>query len=357
MIRFLKILLTGAALLIVLATLLSALRFEQWWVRIFDYPRMQIAAIGLLVLVLLVALWKKQNGWERAVTGLLALSVVYQGYRMFPYTPLAPKQVLESGEHSPDSTFSLLVANVLMGNRQADALLEIIRTYDPDLFLALEPNDWWERQLRPLEAEYPYTLKRPMDNTYGMLLYSRLELVNPEIKTLVEDSIPSVHARVRLPSGQLVQFHGLHPDPPNPKYAKEMTERDAELLLVGQEVQQAGRPAIVAGDLNDVAWSHTTSLFQEISGLLDPRIGRGTYNTYNANIPFLRWPLDHVFHSEHFKLVRLERGPRFGSDHFPIFVELVTDPQAEWQQEEPDAEPEDLEQAREKIEEARRKKE
>ncbi len=86
----------------------------------------------------------------------------------------------------------------------------------------------------------------------------------------------------------------MHPEPPLPK--KDADERDAELLLVAREVKQRGNPALVAGDLNDVAWSHTTRLFQRLSGLLDPRVGRGIYATFHTGHWIVRWPLDHLFH-------------------------------------------------------------
>ena len=108
---------------------------------------------------------------------------------------------------------------------------------------------------------------------------------------------------------------------------------------------------IVAGDLNDVAWSSTTSLFQKISGLLDPRIGRGLYATFNADWPLLKWPLDHLFASEEWTLGDFRRLDDIGSDHFPILVELCHQPEAAASQEGERPEPEDLEEAREHIEE------
>ncbi len=74
------------------------------------------------------------------------------------------------------------------------------------------------------------------------------------------------------------------------------------------------------------------------------------YNTYNARNPILRWPLDHVFHSDHFKLVRMEKGPAWGSDHFPIFIELSLEPGAEADQEESDTNRAEEDKVDEKIE-------
>ncbi len=204
---------------------------------------------------------------------------------MFPYTGLMPKQVLATESRSDDANLKLLVANVMMENRESEAFLDIVRNYDPDVILTVETDKWWEEALRTLGDKYPYTLKNPLDNTYGMLLHSRLEMIDPEIRFILKDSIPSMHMQLVLPSGDRVFMHFIHPDPPNPKYATETTERDAELLIVGREAEKHDKPTIVAGDFNDVAWSRTSNLFQKASGLLDPRIGRGMFNTFNANNP------------------------------------------------------------------------
>jgi len=45
-------------------------------------------------------------------------------------------------------------------------------------------------------------------------------------------------------------------------------ERDKELLMVADLAKASKMPVIVIGNVNDVAWSYTTTLFFKMSGLL-----------------------------------------------------------------------------------------
>ncbi len=276
-----------------------------------------------------------------------------QGLEILPYTPLYPKQVKAAPDGDGEG-IKLLVANVLMDNRNWGRVVQLVSELDPDVVALVETDAGWRAGLSELTASYPYTVSVPQDNTYGILLYSRLPLRSTAVEFLFESDVPSIHTQVVLASGKSFDLHILHPRPPAPSEAEDTTERDAELLLVGKQVAQRGRPAIVAGDLNDVAWSATTKLFQKTSGLLDPRVGRGLFSTFHAEHWLLRWPLDHVFHSEHFHLAELRRLEPIGSDHFPIFVHLVLDPDAPARQEEPKADSAEKQRADEKIAEPTR---
>lgn len=98
------------------------------------------------------------------------------------------------------------------------------------------------------------------------------------------------------------------------------------LLKIGKLVAENALPSIVAGDFNDVSWSHTSRMFGQQGNLKNVRIGRGLYNTFDATSFLFRWPLDHYFVTEEFKLVELARLPEFGSDHYPIYARFVLEP-------------------------------
>lgn len=337
-------------LVILLPTIASITKFDQWWIRVYDFPRLQISFLILVVFLYSVFVYALDQVWHFVMLTFLALSFLYQSIKIFPYTFFAKKQVIKYNNDNLRSEVSILVSNVLMTNTNYDKLIRLVAMKDPDILLTLETDKQWEEELSVLEKDYPHTVKIPKDNLYGMHLYSKLELEDISIKHLITEEIPSIHGRVRLRSGELIKIHCLHPKPPSPTEDLNSTNRDAELLLVGKEVKDNEESTLVFGDLNDVAWSRTTRLFQSISGLLDPRIGRGFYNTYHTGYPVFRWPLDHVFHTTDFSLIDLKRLPSIGSDHFPIFIALNHEPRFEDLHEKPEtADAEEEEWADEKI--------
>lgn len=311
-----------------------------------------MAAVGLTLWLIMI----HEFDWPHVATPLLfGAALLYQGWLIYPYTFLHRVQVprhRRTSQHDEANTIKLLIANVFMENTHCPEVCDLTEQYKPDAVLILEGDEKWHKELHKIEKEYPYQKLIPLNNTYGMLFYSRLPMRTTKERYLIQDDIPSIYTQLQLPSGQWLHFYGVHPMPPSPTEHYRSTERDAELLLVGREARMQKGPVIVAGDLNDVAWSHTTRLFSRISGLLDPRIGRGLFSTFHAHYFFLRWPLDHVFVSHHFALNGIWRLPNCGSDHFPILVSLTYAPSPERVDDIPEPEQEDIEEMHEKITEA-----
>lgn len=336
----------------ILLTLLPLLRVDVWWIRVWDFPRLQIFILLSTVVIVGLVTAKAWHAPFLVFLSLIAICAAYQLYCILPYTPLYPVQVENARSGNSKRDIRIIASNVLLENENPSTLLELIGEIKPDIVLLAETDAKWLEKLEPLRKDYPYSIDHPLGNAFGIAFFSRLELIEPEIKFLVEDDVPSVHTKIKLRSGEVVQFYGLHPRPPVPTETNDSTERDAELVIVAKEIKKQKLPVIVAGDLNDAAWSRTTLLFQKISGTLDPRIGRGFYNSFHADYFFLRMPLDHFFHTSHFRLVDLRREKYVGSDHFPMFISLRLENSAEATQEEYKANSNDEKMAEEMIDEA-----
>jgi endonuclease/exonuclease/phosphatase (EEP) superfamily protein YafD len=318
--RWLGFLFLGLVALLVLLTALPIIETDKWWVRLWDYPRLQIAALLVLALVGLVVVGPRKGRVFGVLVGLGLASVVWQLIQVAPYIPGWPREVAATRNCPPGRSVTLLNANVLLTNRDFDALPKLIEQHDPDVVLLLEPGPEWARRLAPVAARFPYRIGQPLPNTYGLILLSKLPLERAQIRDLVQPHVPSVKTGLKLRSGEVVDLYGVHPEPPYP--ADDSGERDAELVVVGKEIRAAGRAAIVIGDLNDVAWSHTSRLFRKVAGMRDPRVGRGPYPTFPAGMPLFAWPLDHIFVTPHFKLVSIDRLADIGSDHRPMLFGL-----------------------------------
>lgn len=349
---------TVVRILAALVTLVSAWGFlplDNWWVRGVDFPRIQILFVGIVSLVGMLFFIPRWELLEMLLMAGLVAAIAFQLRMVLPYTQLWKKEVREATPQDNPVQLKLMVSNVLTPNNNTQALVDLVQQKQPDVLITLESDQKWQDALSVVEPDYPYNVKIPLDNLYGMHLYSKLELIDPQVKYLLVDDIPSIHTQIRLSNGKVVWLYCLHPMPPSPTEADKSTTRDAELLMVGRHIKEHNQTAILAGDLNDVAWSKTTRMFQRISELLDPRIGRFFINTFHVNYPFLRWALDHIFHSPCFTLVDIERLPSIGSDHFPVLTTLQYEPSVAAEQEDnaPVASEKDKEDTDEKIEEGK----
>ncbi len=312
--------------LLALTSLLPRSNRTVWWVRVWDFPRLQQSAVALILLINSAFFLAADAYSTWILVSIQLLCGAWQFWWIFPYTPFAARTVKrykrKRDEKKVDEHIRLLTVNVLEHNRHGVALTQIINDNRPDVIVAVETDEWWEEQFRDIEDDLPNVVRRPQNNLYGMMVYSKWPITNLEVTELVQEGVPSIHFDLQLPT-RTIRMHCVHPAPPSPTENEKSKQPVNELLLVAKRAREEHGPVIVTGDLNDVAWSKSTRAFLQESQLLDPRMGRGIYNTFHAKIPIMRWPLDHVFHSNHFMLVELKRLPPFGSDHFALLTELA----------------------------------
>ncbi|HVE62076.1 MAG TPA: endonuclease/exonuclease/phosphatase family protein [Chitinophagaceae bacterium] len=342
-----EIVLAVVSFILIVSVFLSLARKDFWIYKILEHPRLQKLGLIIIVTGCWFVFWPLQKLVYQVILVGWFLSIIYLFYKILPYTTLSKKEMKRVKPTDPKNEFKVFSANVLQENQQYTLMLQQIKASDPDLIFLLETNAAWANAMQELENDYPYTLLSPLENTYGLLFYSRLKLENAKINFLVKNDVPSIEAITILPSGQKVQIWGLHPEPPVPGESLYSTAKDKELMKVALKPKDFGFPCMVFGDLNDVAWSHTTELFRKTSELLDPRRGRGFYYTFSAHHWYIRFPLDYIFCSTEFALITMRRLPKNGSDHFATLTYLALRKELKKKQSPPKADKAEMKEAHE----------
>jgi len=311
------ILVVLAAVLLV-GTLLPLSASKAWWVRVWDFPRAQIAtALACVAAGIAVA------GPARVVLlpPLLA-ALAYQLWRIRPYTrAMTPEMVLAPAAAGRDIV--LMAANVLMENGRHQAVRNLVEEVDPDVLLLMETNEAWVNAVEPTLARYPTVVRVPKDNYYGLVFATRLEAIDVRAVRIADDDTPAVFAELKTRDGAVFRFVGLHPRPPVP--GEDSESRDAQILYAARFAAKSGVPLVAMGDFNDAAWSDTAQRFKHVGGYLDPRIGRGFFSSFDATRWWFRCPIDQLYATPDVAMVSFRRGPDIGSDHFPIIAEVRLD--------------------------------
>lgn len=309
------------SIFLIITVLLPFIRSDHWTVRVFDYPRFQ----KLILIFVSFIIWtfiEDKTFFDDVLLVLLGICTFYLAWVIIPYTPLG-KPMIDRADLKPgEKPLNLLVSNVYQENQEYHRLVKLVNETNPDILFLLETNKAWMDNIREATDQFEYKIEVPLENTYGLLFYSKLPIKHQQVNYLISEEIPSILVDIEY-NNEIVRLYGLHPTPPVPQENDESTERDAEILITGKAAKEYGKACIVFGDMNDVAWSRTTRLFLKTSQMLDPRRGRGMYNTFHEKYWFLRWPLDHYFLSSQFRMVNMKIEESIGSDHFPISISVV----------------------------------
>ncbi|KKL91133.1 hypothetical protein LCGC14_1897760, partial [marine sediment metagenome] len=277
-------------LIMVAATVIPMVRADLWWVRMFDFPRMQIAA----ALAVLIVLYAVLAGWRGIVVTLLSLAALgVQLLALWPYQPFAGKMVESAAQCAKEDRLRVLMVNVQRSNEDAQQVMELARDKQPDIFLVLETNERWDRDLAPLGDLFPHKMQAiPKSATYyGMHVYATHPIEDGEFLYPFGVQTPLFVGNIAHPA-RTVEFLGIHPRPP--QRGQPSTMRDAAVLTAARIARESGRVSIAAGDYNATPWEDTTRRALRIGGFLDPRQGRGPLVSFDAKSAWMKWPLDQI---------------------------------------------------------------
>lgn len=296
-----------------------ATRITHWTFRIFDYIRIQILVIQVILLILLSIYYEEGNTLFLSSLIFLVLTIIYQSFIIFPYLPTYN---LFKKPPQADNTISVISVNVLQSNTQYDRLIKLINEVQPDILLTLETNKDWEIALEEIESNYKHVHKAPKENRYGLHFYTKLDVEYINEHYFVTDDRPAIEAHLLDTNGNDFVFLGIHPPPPAPTEKPTSKQKDAEFMRVAKLVRELKSPSIVTGDFNNVCWSRSARLFASVANLQDSRLGKGIHGTFPVRPIFMRFPLDLLFSSEEIQVHNIKTLRDIGSDHLPFFCEF-----------------------------------
>src|SRR5688572_13788184 len=109
------------AVICILSTVMPLIASKYWWIRIFDFPHLQLTILTLITFLMLILFIDYSKPIELVITVLLGIALIYQFFIIYPYTPIAKKQIVSTTIKNRDASLRVFSANVLQDNRDFDA--------------------------------------------------------------------------------------------------------------------------------------------------------------------------------------------------------------------------------------------
>lgn len=285
----------------------------HWSFDLATHFRAQYAMAGLVLA--LGYLLRRQ--WRTAAVPLLLslVNLVYIAPFYLPHDePSAPP---------PEATrLKVIAMNVFAGSRAYDEVIAYIRAEQPDIVVFSELTQAWQAGLQPLADEYPERRFVARNDPFGLGLIAKRSLTNVRFDPLGEQ--PYARATFDV-DGRTVTLFGIHPPPPIG--SRLATMRNEAFVALKGFVRDVDGPTIVVGDFNSTSWSPHFADLLAGTNLRDTRLGRGLQPSWSMTHPApLHIPIDHMLVSPEVYVFERRLGPRIGSDHLPVEMEIALRP-------------------------------
>lgn len=213
----------------------------------------------------------------------------------------------------------ILSINLLSSNNNSDEVLDFIINEDPDLVVLQEVNQKWETYLSPLKSMFEFNLTEIREDNFGLVVLSKLELVDPRKIILSNSGVPSFYFKINENSKET---HFIATDPLPPIGTDYFNYRNEQFTNLNKMVKTLNGRKVLIGDLNTTSFSPNFGRITEGTSLRDSRLGFGLQPSWNAQIPFISVAIDHVLVSKEIKVTDRRAGADIGSDHFPIIIKI-----------------------------------
>lgn len=297
---------TGAAVALLLSYL--AMNFE--YLELISHFRVQFLSL-IISSGLILSLF---HSWRWSVPTLLFSLLC--AWPVIPYYwPCAQTQ-----PHGP--VIKLLNSNVLISNGHYQELGELIQQQAPDMVTLEEIDADWVAKIAPYLRQYPYRVVVPMNNAFGIALYSKLPLQDNRVAYFGDvyknQHFPSIVAKVLVATNTFTILV-THPLPPLAGFAV----RNSQLADIAAHRTVFGKDLLMVGDLNLSPWSPYFSRLLKQTGLRDSQLGFGVQPSWPSDKPLVKIPIDHVLVSDRFVILNRQLGPSIHSDHLPVIVEFA----------------------------------
>ncbi|WP_413160331.1 endonuclease/exonuclease/phosphatase family protein [Capilliphycus salinus ALCB114379] len=312
------------AILAAIATFIGFLA-EQWWIfQLLDHLRVQLSLI-LLLAILLNGI--KYRFWSLAFCLPFFLNVLLILPLFIP-----PSQNINAvqGNNTAQNSLQLLHLNLDRNNTNYTPTLQYLDQQNADLIFLQEVTPAWLNQIESNLTGYRVVESRPLKNSHGVAflvpknLPPSLQIKNTEILHFpLNSERPMIAAEIEW--NQPLSILSLHVTRPRNNGTTNYQKKELDGVAAwSQEQQNQGHQVIIIGDFNLTPWSIRFRQFLQAANLRNSQRGFGLQPTWLAGLPpFMMIAIDHGIYSE--DLVTLDRkiGPKLGSDHLPLGLEVT----------------------------------